>query len=416
MSKSFPSEKKISRGPRAVALIGPYGSGKTSLLESIALATGAVPRKGSVPGGSSLGDASTEARAHQMSVEANVLTTQYLGEDFTFIDCPGSIEFLADTLNVMPAIDVAVVVCEPEIGKAQMLQPFLKRLSDAGIPHLLFVNKFDKARGSLRTLLAILQQVSEKPLLLRQIPIWEQGTATGFVDLALERAFVYRPHAASEVVDIADVRREKEARFQMLERLAGYDQHLMEELLGDVEPPREEVFGDLARELSEGLSVPVLIGSAEQDNGIERLLKALRHEAPDVCAAAKRLAIGPGNDTVVQVLKTFHSSHGGKLSLVRVLRGTLKDSAVLHGDDGREARIGGILSLSGDRQIKRNGAIEGDTVALARLEHFHTGETLSTAKAGAGRTKVETLAPVYRFAIEAADRKDEVKSPPPSQS
>ncbi len=97
-----------------------------------------------------------------------------------------------------------------------MLQPILKRLADAHVPHLLFINKFDKARGSLRALLQALQEVSEKPLLLRQIPIWEQGVATGFVDLALERAFVYRLHAASEVVAIADYAREKEARFQML--------------------------------------------------------------------------------------------------------------------------------------------------------------------------------------------------------
>ena len=95
-------------------------------------------------------------------------------------------------------------------------------------------------------------EVSEKPLLLRQIPIWEQGIATGFVDLALERAFVYRSHAPSEVVDIDDLRREKEARFQMLERLADYDEHLMEELLGDIEPERDEVMSDLRRELAEG--------------------------------------------------------------------------------------------------------------------------------------------------------------------
>ena len=109
-------EKSTKRkaAPRAIALVGPYGGGKTSLLESIAAITGAVPRKGSVAAGSSLGDASAEARARQMSVEMNVLSTQYLGEDFTFLDCPGSIEFLADTLNVLPGIDAAVVVCEPD--------------------------------------------------------------------------------------------------------------------------------------------------------------------------------------------------------------------------------------------------------------------------------------------------------------
>jgi len=244
MSQESSKERstKIKATPRAIALLGPHGGGKTTLLESIAMITGAIARKGAVANGSSLGDFSPESRSRVMSVEMNVLTTQYLDEELTFLDCPGSIEFLSDTLNALPGIDAAIVVCEPDAAKVMMLQPYLKRLADAGIPHMLFVNKFDKARGPLRALLASLQEASEKPLLLRQIPIWEHGVATGFVDLALERAFVYRPHGASEVIDIADYAREKEARFQMLEKLADYDEHLMEELLGDIEPPREEVF------------------------------------------------------------------------------------------------------------------------------------------------------------------------------
>src|SRR5215475_5101015 len=199
---------KIKASPRAIALLGPHGGGKTTLLESIAVITGAAQRKGSVATGTSLGDSSPESRARVMSVEMNVLNTQYLGEEFTFLDCPGSIEFLSDTINVLPGIDAAVVVCEPDAAKATMLQPFLKRLADACVPHLLFINKFDKARGSLRTLMAGLQEACDRPLLLRQIPIWEQGIATGFVDLALERAYHYRPHGASEATDIADYARE----------------------------------------------------------------------------------------------------------------------------------------------------------------------------------------------------------------
>jgi len=397
-------------GPRAVALVGPYGSGKTTLLESILAVTGAVQRKGSVAQRNTVGDGSPEARARQMSVEVNCATTRYLDESLTFLDCPGSIEFLQDTLNVLPGVDAAVVVCEPDAGKVQMLKPFLKRLADLSIPHFLFINKVDKAPAGLRELLANLQEASDKPLLLRQLPISEGGSVTGFVDLALERAFVYREHGESQVIELSgDLKEEeKQARFSMLEKLADYDENLMEELLSDVEPPRDEVFGDLSKELAEGLVVPALMGSAERDNGIHRLLKALRHEVPEVSAAAARLGVKANGEAVAHILKTYNGAHG-KLSLVRVLAGTLKDGAVLHARDGRDARVAGLFALKGENQTKLSEARAGDTVAAARLESMATGETLSTAKGALPAVRIEALDPVYSLAIETTDRKDEVK-------
>jgi elongation factor G len=404
------SGKNGGNGPRTVALVGPFGSGKTTLLESILMLTGAVQRKGAVAQGNTVGDFTAEARARQMSVEVNCATTQYLDEIFTFLDCPGSIEFLQDALNVLPGVDAAVVVCEPDGAKVQMLKPFLKRLGDAGIPHFLFVNKIDKATGNVPDLLVQLQEASDKPLLMRQIPIMDGGAITGFVDLALERAFVYREHAEPEVIELrGDVQdEEKQARYRMLEKLADFDEHLMEELLSDVEPPRDEVFEDLSKELAQGLVVPVLLGSSERDNGIHRLLKALRHEVPDVAALAERLGVNPSADTVVQVLKTFSGTHG-KLSLARVLSGTVKDGAVLHGREGSDARVAGIFALKGDAQTKLGEAKAGDTVALGRLEDVTTGDTLSTSKAALPKVAIEQLEPVYELAIETTDRKDEVK-------
>ncbi len=397
-------------GPRAVALVGPFASGKTTLLESILMLTGAVQRKGSIAQGNTVGDFTVESRARQMSVEVNCATTKYLDESFTFLDCPGSIEFLQDTLNVLPGVDAAVVVCEPDAGKLQMLKPYLKRLGDAGVPHFLFVNKVDKASGNVGDLLAVLQEASDRPLLMRQIPIMEGGAIAGFVDLALERAFVYQEHAEPEVIELTgDVRdEEKQARYQMLEKLADFDEHLMEELLSDIEPPRDEVFEDLSKELARGLLVPVLLGSAERDNGIHRLLKALRHEVPDVTAAAERLGAKANGDTVVQVLKTFNGSHG-KLSLARVLTGAVKDGAMLHGREGNDARVGGVFALKGDAQTKLAEAKAGDTVGLGRLEGISTGDTLSTSKTVLPKVAIEQLAPVYELAIETTDRKDEVK-------
>jgi elongation factor G len=393
-----------------VALVGPFASGKTTLLESILMLSGAVQRKGAIAQGNTVGDFAAEARARQMSVEVNCATTKYLDEVFTFLDCPGSIEFLQDTLNVLPGVDAAVVVCEPDPGKVQMLKPYLKRLGDAGIPHFLFVNKIDKASGNVQDLLAVLQEASDKPLLMRQIPMVDGSGITGFVDLALERAFVYREHAEPDMIELkGEVQdQEKQARYQMLEKLADFDEHLMEELLSDVEPPRDEVFDDLTKELAQGLLVPVLLGSSERDNGIHRLLKALRHEVPDIGAAAERLDVKTNGEGIVQVLKTFNGSHG-KLSLVRVLAGSLKDGAVLHGREGNDARVGGIFALKGDAQTKLGEAKAGDTVALGRLEGVATGDTISISKRALPKAGIEQLEPVYELAIETTDRKDEVK-------
>jgi elongation factor G len=395
------------KGPRTVALVGPYGSGKTTLLESILFATGAVQRKGSISAKNTVGDSSTEARARQMSVEINCAAAPYLDQTFTFLDCPGSIEFLQDTLNAVIGADAVVVVVEPEAAKVQMLKPYLKRLDDLGIPHLLFVNKIDKATGPVEDLLNLLQEASEKPLLLRQIPTTKNGIVTGFVDLALERAFVYREHAPSEVIEIVDKDSEKSARYAMLEKLADFDETLMEELLSDVEPGRDRVFDDLRTDMAKGLLVPVLLGSAEKDNGVRRLLKALRHEAPNVAECAKRLGIASA-DTTALVLKTVYST-GGKLSLVRILTGSLKDGAGLHNAEGTDSRIGGLFALKGAAQVKLTEAANGETVALGRMEGVATGDFLSSAKIAPPRPAIERLTPVYRLAIEAADRKDEVK-------
>jgi elongation factor G len=399
-----------ARSARCIALVGPYLSGKTTLLEAILARTGAIGRQGSTASANTVGDASEEARHHGMSVELNVATVDFLGDSFTFLDCPGSIEFQADAANALTACDAAVVVCEPDEKKVPALQLILKQLEDRGVPHFLFINKIEKAEARVREVVPMLQPASAKPLVLRQIPIWENDIVTGFIDLALERAFVYREHAPSEVIAIPDAlaERQKDARFSMLEKLADYDDALMEQLLEDVPPPRDKVFDDLSKELREGQICPVLLGSAENGNGILRLLKALRHEAPFVTATAKRLGVDKTLSCAF-VVKTFHTAHGGKLSLGRVLTGTFTDGATVYGGADEE-RISGIFSVMGQEPVKRGEAKAGDTVALGRLDSVRTGDTLSVDK---GKVKtIETPVmplPVYGLAIAAKEKKDEVK-------
>ena len=371
-----------ARSSRCIALVGPYLSGKTTLLEAILARTGAVTRQGRVADKNTIGDAAAEARDHGMSVELNVADVDFLGDHFTFIDCPGSIEFQHEGALALTGCDAAIVVCEPDPKRVPALQLILKQLEDRDIPRFLFLNKIDSFDTQVRDILPILQPASAKPLVLRQIPIWENGAASGFVDLALERAFVYRTHSNAEVVDMpTSVKdRENEARFHMLEQLADYDDELMEQLLSDMQPSRAKVFGDLAKELQQGLIVPVFLGSAENGNGILRLLKALRHEAPFVDRTARRLKLENAR-SAAHVLKTMHSAHGGKLSIARVLAGEFGEGTVLQGARSEE-RAAAAFSLLGQDAKKRGAAKVGETVALGRLEKVLSGETLSAEKGG----------------------------------
>ena len=399
-------------GPRCIALVGPFQSGKTTLLEAILARTGAIGRQGTVDAGTTVGDGSKEARHHRMSVEISVATTNFMGDSYTFVDCPGSVEFVHDMRAALPAVDAAVVVCELDEKKVPQLQLILRELEQQNIPRFLFLNKIDKADATIHDVLTVLQPASRNKLLLRQIPTFAGELITGFVDLALERAFVYKEHAPSEVIPLEGdaLDREKTARFSMLETLADHDDELMEQLLEDIQPPRDKVFDDLAKELREGLVCPVLMGSATRTNGVLRLMKALRHEVPTIADTAKRLSVKAGNDPVVYVLKTLHTSHGGKMSIARVLNGQVGDGTTFVNSERDAGRVAGVFKLLGQTTEKRGAAGVGETVALAKLDHAATGDTITAGKqAHAPLAQVAPYAPVLAIAVVAKERKDDVK-------
>src|SRR5213594_4937907 len=152
------------RGPRCIALVGPFQSGKTTLLEAILARTGAIQRQGTVDAENTVGDASKEARHHKMTVELSVASTNFMGDTYTFVDCPGSVEFVHDMRAALPAVDAAVVVCELDEKKVPQLQLILRELEDLKVPRFLFLNKIDKADRRVRETLKLLQPASRVPL------------------------------------------------------------------------------------------------------------------------------------------------------------------------------------------------------------------------------------------------------------
>jgi len=396
--------------PRVVALVGPAGAGKTSLAEAFLYAAGAVQRPGAVSDGNCVGDASPEARARGGSTEMNLMRFTYLDSPFALLDTPGSPGFAADAASAIPAADIALVVVDPDPARAPLVEPILRRLEAMGVPHALFVNKIDQARGGIPDLLEALQPMSGAALVARQLPIREGGHVTGFVDLALERAYHYEQGQPSRQVALADGLRgeEEAARFHMLEQLADHDDALLEQLIADETPSLETLFGDLSRETGDGLVVPVLFGSALNDFGIRRLLKMLRHDTPQAAATAARLGIeGAG----LRVLKVSYGSTIGRLAIARMFGGRLTEGAELIRPDGPATRAGALFTMQGAGTTKVSAIEAGDIAGIAKAEGLIAGEVAGVGGrcAGAGCPDAEPVIANCALAIAAKDQKDEVR-------
>lgn len=401
--------EKVMKATRNVAIVGPYLSGKTTLLESLLFVTGAISRKGSVKEGNTIGDSATEARDRHMTVEVSTASMDYQDISFTFVDCPGSIEFLQETYNALIGVDAAIVVCEPVSDRVLTLAPLFKFLDDWEIPHLVFINKMDRANNNFMHVLHALKAVSSRSLVSHQYPIGQGENLRGFIDLVSEQAYHYHTGAPADPVPFPEELKDQEkvAREEMLEELANFDDRLLEELLEEINPPEEEIIRDLKMELGADLIVPVFMGVAEQDYGVRPLLEALVREAPDPATTVERRGIILHADSpLAQVIKTYYTPQGGKLSLVRVWNGTLTDGVMLNG-----VRAGGLYRLMGQQPISMTEAQAGSIVAIGRLEGVKTGDTLSHngKQLDTELPKAEQLAPVYALAIAPEKRNDEVK-------
>lgn len=388
---------------RNVALVGPGGSGKTTLLESMLFVAGAVGRKGSVAEGTTVADASAEARARRMSTEVSVASFSCHGLDFTMLDCPGSVEFVHEARAAVLGCDLAVVVVEPTLERLIALAPLFHFLDAHAIPHLVFINKMDRSEVRYRDILQALRDLSTRPVVPHQYAVGRGEDLVGFIDLVSEEAHAFRKGAQSDVIPLPQDYREREqtARREMLETLADFDDDLLEKLLEDQEPPQDQILRDLQKTLGADQVVPVFMGVAEQDMGVRWLLSALAKEAPEPATRAAALGLESEGALVAQILKNYYLPHTGKLSLARIWRGSVKEGTMLS-----DMRVGGVYRLLGGQQQNVGSAEAGEIVALARLEGARTGAVLGEEVA---LPQPPAPRPMYAFALTAANRNDEVK-------
>ncbi len=389
----------VTHGPRAVAILGPYGTGKSTLFDALLEAAGGTARR---------------TAPRRAGTELRLAHCTHLGDTWSLLDCPGSVEFGYEAQCALAVADIAVVVCDPDPARALAAAPLLRALDAAKLPHIVFINRIDTLQGRVRDTLAALQAHSTAPLVLRQVPIRspaQDGTAavTGYVDVISERAYRYRRGQESELIPLPDAMRDREAeaRGALLEVLADHDDGLLEKLLDDEQPTPSEIFARLRADLAADAVVQVLLGAAENANGIRRLWKALRHDAPEAATTALRHGIADAGEPLAQVFKTIHAGHAGRVSLARVWRGTLRDGMTVAGQ-----RIGGIHRMPLGEAAKATEATAGELVGLGRLDGIATGATLAANGAANGSAPLPwpvPPSPVYGLSVTAAARGDDVK-------
>ncbi|SFK10875.1 elongation factor G [Celeribacter neptunius] len=328
---------------KTVTILGPSQSGKSSLAAALAGLDTGKPRSLSLFG------------------ETAVTMFNYLDQDWSLLDCPGGAEGLAQSGSALAVSDAAVLCVPAEADAAVLAAPYLRLLEASGVPTLLFINKVDAASDRTADIAAALQTYSAHGIVLREIPIRENGEITGMVDLISERAWAFHEGERSSLVEMPDSARarEEEARAELLEHLADFDDRLLEELIEDQKPMSDELYDVATRVLQHHDLIPAFLGSASHGNGLTRLMKSLRHEVPGVAALTERF----GETPVAVGIFADQVKHLGKTVLIRAVGAALKPGAELMG-----GAIGSLVDI--DTKTAVTELALGEIALTVKTDHL----------------------------------------------
>ncbi|MFQ5566271.1 MAG: elongation factor G [Paracoccaceae bacterium] len=366
---------------RCIVVLGAAGTGKSTLVDRFTELEGGHPHPAT-------------------AYETRTARFTFLGDDWTALDCPGSLEFMQQAMDAMLVADAAVICVSPQPEQAVLAAPYIRLAESAGVPTFLVINRIDEARAPARDIVEALQSYSKHPVVLRQIPIRDGGKIVGAVDLVSERAWRYREGEPSDLIEIPEdlLDRQQEARSEFLESLSDYDDWLMEEIIEDREPASDAVYSICSRVLQEGNVTPAFIGSALQGNGMFRLMKALRHETPGVEALAGRL----GGKAAAGVYLARYRKHVGKTAYLRAL------TALKPGDPVGGDALGPISAVGDTKLHAVPEAKAGDVVAAIKSDHLGAGRLYGSGDIDTPSWH-RALTPVFTMGVRAANDRDDGK-------
>ena len=400
---------------RNIAFVGPHHAGKTTLVEAILAHTGAIGRRGAIGDGTTVTDHEPEDAAHLQSTTVGFAHATDDGIDITIVDTPGFVDFFEEAKQALAGVDAAIVVIEADPGRIVQTQAAIDYIESVRMPHIFVINKLDRPGADFAQTLAALQSAYGRHVVAEQLPLGSAEHFRGYVDLAEMKAYTLEgaeqpiPSDAQDQAALMHV--------ELLEAIADFDDHLMEELLEGVEPPLEEIERDLCTECSHDQVVPVLVAAGASGAGVAALVRAIEKWLPppakalQVDAEGRPIEPDAAGPVIARIIKTSIHPQNGKLSIARILSGTLKSDATLTNitKHDEKVRLGGLYRLQGKKQEPLTEAGPGMIVALGRLDAVSTGDTLTSNGHKVLLPRVPVAEPVFAVAIKPKERIDEAK-------
>lgn len=411
---------------RNLGIVAHNSAGKTSLVEAILFDTGMSKELGKVTNGSSSMDFEEEEIKRGMTLGSSLNHCVWDGHNLNIVDTPGVSNFLHDTRRCLRVLGGAVVIVSSISGVKSQTRKIWEWCDQFEVPRIAFVNKMDRERADFLKAVDDMEKSLGARSAIVTMPIGAAEEFRGTIDLIKMKARIYEfdETGTYKEVDIPEglLEEAQQLRLQLVETIAEADDELMEKYLEDVELTEEDILRGLREGTLTGVFTPVFCGSALANVGVRQLLDYIVACLPSPVDKGTQVGTLPDSEEVVErqpseeepfsamVFKTINDPFAGKLSMIRVYSGTLKtDSNIFNSTRDEKERVGHIFKMAGKEQQDVDSAVAGEIVALPKLKHTATGDTLCDLQKPVAYEPLVPLKPIISFAIESEKKGDEDK-------
>ncbi|NNG15744.1 MAG: elongation factor G [Gemmatimonadales bacterium] len=362
---------------RNVAFVGHGASGKTTLVDALAFASGSSRRHGSVKEGSTLTDYSPDEIERQYSISLGLGYAEWMDTKINMIDTPGFFDFFGEAVTGLYAADAAIVVLSGTGGVEVGTEKVWDVCDDLHLPRILFVSLMDKEHADFEKVFADVKDHLSPKVLPVEIPVGNGPDFHGIINLFSGKAHMFKAGTKSGEYDELEIPDEYQARFkqyseQLIETVAATDDSLIERYLEGKEITRDEVIAAMKKAVREGEIVPLFVGSGEQTYGTQALLTKMVELLPSPAE------VPPPSDAplVGRVFKTMSEPHVGDVSFFRIYRGTIRNGdEVFNAEHEVTEKLNHLSVQQGKERFEIPELQAGDIGSVAKLRDTHTNDT-----------------------------------------